>query len=169
MNKKVLIILGIVILIILVCLVVFLFVQRKPQPTQTATQTTFPMATSSAAATSEPPANFVHDFFNWYLTVGDNLNASNYPSYDQQLSQWITPEFHSQLDTIIADTNQSPFVLAQDIPPDWRSNINTQLVSASTDSAIVDVTLGTATDQQTLQVTVVPVNGQWRISKVKGL
>jgi hypothetical protein len=159
------IIIPISILILGIGITLLFFLQKPHTPTQTKTPYN-PFAEISNNPAETPDA-YTTAFYTWYLQVLSNdQNFSSSPNFKSSISQWLTPEFVANWNSIVENTDQNPVLLSQDTQDSWASNIRTALVNQSTTDSTVEVSLGTTPNQQILLVHLVHNENQWRIASV---
>ena len=158
-------IIPVLVLILVVGILAIFFTRKQSSPPESAVPYN-PFADVSSNP-SETPDAYTTSFYTWYLQVlSTNQSFSSSPDFKSSISQWLTPEFVANWDSIVENTDQNPVLLSQDIQSSWSGNIHTAIASQSQTDATIDVSLGTAPDQQLLAVHLVRNSNGWRIASV---
>jgi hypothetical protein len=137
------------------------FWTHLPGPATTQNTGSFPPPTQA----EQSPADFTRSFYAWYVTSLAN-GTLNTAAYTQELPRLLTPEFAANLDTITESTDGDPITLAQDYYPSWLTNITATILTQNSSAAQVRVSLGTGSELHVLDVTLMKMNGAWKIASV---
>jgi hypothetical protein len=158
------IILPIVLVVLILGTLLFFFLTPSKPAQVTTPHDPFADVSNNPA---ETPDAYTSAFYTWYLQVlATDQNFSSSPIFKSSISQWLTPEFVANWDSIVENTDQNPVLLSQDIQSSWASDIHTAINNQSATDSTVQVSLGTGTDQQLLTFHLVRTNNQWRIASV---
>jgi hypothetical protein len=181
--KKPAVIIGIIIVLaLLIGVGVWFFNSSQPTEQNTLPETTFPAGSGTETTVSTPPTStplstmlaeqspseFVKYFYTWYLGgLSKDLAFSTSDTLAQGAGQWLTGDFSNNWQNAIDSTGTDPALLTQDYQDSWLSSIAATTQSQTAESATVLVTLGTDSHAQIVTVTLLKINGAWRISAVQ--
>jgi len=175
MNKRWLVIGGIILAVLIAILVIFLIFFNKPaiapvSSLKTLSNNPFADAVNTEAEnTVTSPATFAMNFYKWYVA---NMEASvSFPTAQQLTTlfpQWTTSAFILQYQSEKHDINfdEDPVLYSQDIPDGWGSGLTATIQSQTATASTVQVVIGTGTSAQTYIVQLVMGNGQWLINSI---
>lgn len=163
------------ILIIIIIGITAFFYFTKPAGTSSSAVT--PATTGNvfgqpAQNTSPPdqissPTTLVTGFYGWYLeNLIRNQGFAGTDQFKSTITNWLTPNFAQNWNTLAENTGTDPVLLAQDYQNSWATNIQTTIVNQTSTSSMVLVSLGSGQQGQRVTVHLVFINGVWRISAV---
>ncbi|MES2225182.1 MAG: hypothetical protein V4480_00025 [Patescibacteria group bacterium] len=139
-------------------------------PTPTKVTDPFGNISSNSTWKERSPTTFTTDFYTWYLTsISADSTSAGTPGYKTELSQWLTPDFYSQFDSIGEANDADPILLAQSILPSWLMNMKADLVSQSSSEAVVTIHLRQDppyNPNKSLTVRLVGGPGAWKVDSV---
>jgi hypothetical protein len=125
--------------------------------------------TSATGANSQDPRKFAESFYDWYLL---NISRNEAFPYTEDLTvvlkPWLTTDFIANWEELRVTFEVDPILLTTEDPIPWGDKISTKLVSQTDQEAIVSLTIAAGTaNMHVYTVTLVTVDGTWKISRVE--
>jgi len=104
-------------------------------------------------------------FYNWYLPQAEHSD----PKSDPKIEDYVTNRLLDQIASLskgedgeVAELDYDPFLNAQDVLSDWRTNIAVREIKAKGDKATATVVLGKK-EPSKIQLQLVRQSGKWKI------
>ena len=104
-------------------------------------------------------------FYKWYVPRAERSD----PKTDPRIKDYVTNRLLDQIASLskseegeVAELDYDPFLNAQDVLTDWRSNIKVREIKVKGDKASATVVLGMK-EQSKVRVQLVRKDGKWKI------
>lgn len=159
-----------VIVLIGVAIFFFFFSEKAPtNPSPTTSTTGFgqPAQNISPLNQTKSPTEFTTNFYAWYVqNFTSDVKFGITKESKSAINEWLTSEFAKNWDTIIANTESDPVLLAQDYQSSWLGTVHATVVDQTATTSTILVSLGTAAELHQLTVHLIFSNNEWRIDSV---
>ncbi len=156
-------VIGCIILLLIVIGVIFILLPKK-NPSQGVSGALFPVSTDQKEL---QPEVFTTNFYKWYIVqFKNNVGVASTAEFKNTLSNWLSPAFTANFDTLVQNTGSDPLILAQDYQNSWLTTISATVLSSTPTTASLLVTLGSGTELHQLIVNLALIKGYWHIDSV---
>ena len=118
-----------------------------------------------AATPKDDVTQMLKAFYNWYVPLAEHSD----PKGDSRIEEYVTKRLLDQIASLskgeegeVAELDYDPFLNAQDVLSDWRTNIAVHDVKVKGDKATATVVLGKK-EPSKIQLQLVRKDGKWKI------